>query len=214
MDIHSFVLALLAACTIAADPGDTTVAPTVTGKQACQGHSYDKATCEAVGCCFWNALLGCRANDGDAQCDSGPEPEPTTTVTQEAQTDPPETTTTKDSSASALWGFIIALWILFGILTCCWLLSLCGLGPLACMCGPKKKKKTKRAMAVSQPSPEPVALPVVEEHREFTPMAPPLIEPSMMMPTTATQEIGGFGTQALPANGGGGFGTQALPGMF
>merc|ERR1719201_837958 len=44
---------------------------TVTGKQACQGHSYDKATCEAVGCCRWNVLLGCRANDGDALCYSG-----------------------------------------------------------------------------------------------------------------------------------------------
>merc|ERR1712183_574768 len=41
---------------------------TVTGKQACQGHSYDKATCEAVGCCRWNVLLGCRANDKDGQC--------------------------------------------------------------------------------------------------------------------------------------------------
>merc|ERR1712060_213498 len=41
---------------------------TVTGRQACQGHSYDKATCEAVGCCRWNVLLGCRANDADAQC--------------------------------------------------------------------------------------------------------------------------------------------------
>jgi len=61
MDIHSFVLALLAACTIAADS-------TVTGKQACQGHSYDKATCATVGCCKWNALFGCRANDADAQC--------------------------------------------------------------------------------------------------------------------------------------------------
>merc|ERR1719412_3588735 len=44
---------------------------TVTGRQACQGHSYDKATCEAVGCCRWNVLLGCRANDADAQCYSG-----------------------------------------------------------------------------------------------------------------------------------------------
>merc|ERR1739838_127534 len=44
---------------------------TVTGKQACQGHSYDEATCEAVGCCRWNVLLGCRANDADAQCFSG-----------------------------------------------------------------------------------------------------------------------------------------------
>merc|ERR1740123_474138 len=44
---------------------------TVTGKQACQGHSYDNATCEAVGCCRWNVLLGCRANDGDALCYSG-----------------------------------------------------------------------------------------------------------------------------------------------
>merc|ERR1740121_3475958 len=41
---------------------------TVTGKQACQGHSYDEATCAAVGCCRWNILLGCRANDADAQC--------------------------------------------------------------------------------------------------------------------------------------------------
>merc|ERR1740121_3489634 len=30
------------------------------------GHSYDKTTCEAVGCCRWNILLGCRADDGDA----------------------------------------------------------------------------------------------------------------------------------------------------
>merc|ERR1712060_857304 len=44
---------------------------TVTGRQACQGHSHDKATCEAVGCCRWNVLLGCRANDADAQCYSG-----------------------------------------------------------------------------------------------------------------------------------------------
>merc|ERR1739838_504025 len=44
---------------------------TVTGRQACQGHSYDKATCEAVGCCRWNVLVGCRANDADAQCYSG-----------------------------------------------------------------------------------------------------------------------------------------------
>merc|ERR1712032_526640 len=44
---------------------------TVTGRQACQGHSYDKATCESVGCCRWNVLLGCRANDADAQCYSG-----------------------------------------------------------------------------------------------------------------------------------------------
>merc|ERR1711897_12012 len=44
---------------------------TVSGKKACQGHSYDKATCEAVGCCRWNMLLGCRAKDGDAQCYSG-----------------------------------------------------------------------------------------------------------------------------------------------
>merc|ERR1712032_1635438 len=36
---------------------------TISGEQACQGHSYDKPTCEAVGCCRWNALLGCRAND-------------------------------------------------------------------------------------------------------------------------------------------------------
>merc|ERR1719463_362679 len=41
---------------------------TVTGKQACQGHKYDKATCDAVGCCRWNILLGCRAQDADAQC--------------------------------------------------------------------------------------------------------------------------------------------------
>merc|ERR1712032_1189658 len=41
---------------------------TVNGKQACQGHSYDKATCDAVGCCRWNMLLGCRAKDADAQC--------------------------------------------------------------------------------------------------------------------------------------------------
>merc|ERR1719291_561095 len=41
---------------------------TVTGKQACQGHKYDKATCDAVGCCRWNMLLGCRAKDADAQC--------------------------------------------------------------------------------------------------------------------------------------------------
>jgi len=40
----------------------------VTGKQACQGHSYDKATCDSVGCCRWNMLLGCRAMDADAQC--------------------------------------------------------------------------------------------------------------------------------------------------
>merc|ERR1711897_102035 len=44
---------------------------TVSGKKACQGHSYDKATCEAVGCCRWNMLLGCRAKDRDAQCYSG-----------------------------------------------------------------------------------------------------------------------------------------------
>merc|ERR1719410_1585338 len=36
--------------------------------QAWQGHSYDKATCDSVGCCRWNMLLGCRAMDADAQC--------------------------------------------------------------------------------------------------------------------------------------------------
>jgi len=41
---------------------------TVNGKQVCQGHSFDKATCEAVRCCRWDVLLGCRANDKDAQC--------------------------------------------------------------------------------------------------------------------------------------------------
>merc|ERR1711862_386225 len=41
---------------------------TVTGKRACEGHSYDKDTCEGAGCCRWNVLLGCRANDADAQC--------------------------------------------------------------------------------------------------------------------------------------------------
>merc|ERR1712048_1516726 len=44
---------------------------TVTGKQACQGHSYDKSTCEAIGCCRYNVLFGCRAIDGDAQGYSG-----------------------------------------------------------------------------------------------------------------------------------------------
>merc|ERR1712032_1807130 len=41
---------------------------TVTGKQACQGHKYDKSTCEAIGCCRYNVLFGCRAIDGDAKC--------------------------------------------------------------------------------------------------------------------------------------------------
>merc|ERR1712241_1503966 len=202
---------------------------TVTGKQACQGHSYDKTTCEAVGCCRWNILLGCRANDADAQCFSGnpcdttvspgpsppgpgkkgaviggviaggiiagalgaavvgkstttagPGPVTTTSVTQGAQTSPPVTTTTENSSSSLLW-----LWILLGILALCCLLSLCGGGLAACMGGKKKKKKSKRATRVSQPSPEPVALPVVEEQQELLPMVPPLMEPSMMMPMAA-----------------------------
>merc|ERR1739838_218226 len=193
---------------------------TVTGRQACQGHSYDEATCEAVGCCRWNVLLGCRANDADAQCFSG---------------NPCDTTVSPGGLA-------------------------------ACMGGKKKKKKSKRATRVSQPSPEPVLLPVVEEQQELLPMVPPLLEPypimpmaaptmvetvqmvptatptmvetavPMMQPTmlesavpmmqtsaptaisampaTAMQGIGGFGTQALPAMGGGGFGTQALPGIL
>ena len=41
---------------------------TISGKQACQGHSYDKNACAAVGCCYWNILLGCRANDADEMC--------------------------------------------------------------------------------------------------------------------------------------------------
>merc|ERR1712032_4148 len=199
---------------------------TVTGKQACQGHSYDKAACEAVGCCRWNVLLGCRANDGDALCHggnpcdttvspgpsppgpgkkaviggviagaaalavaggimakstttAGPGPVTTTSVTQGAQTNPP-TTTTKNSSSDLLW-----LWILLGILALCCLLSLCGGGLAACMGGKKKKKKSKRATRVSQPSPEPVVLPVVEEQQELLPMVPPLLEPYPIMPVAA-----------------------------
>jgi len=199
---------------------------TVTGKQACQGHSYDKATCEAVGCCRWNVLLGCRANDGDALCYSGnpcdttvspgpsppgpgkkaviggviagaaalavaggimakstttagPGPVTTTSVTQGAQTNLP-TTTTKNSSSDLLW-----LWILLGILALCCLLSLCGGGLAACMGGKKKKKKSKRATRVSQPSPEPVVLPIVEEQQELLPMVPPLLEPYPIMPVAA-----------------------------
>merc|ERR1719373_1116189 len=52
---------------------------TISGKQACQGHSYDKNACAAVGCCYWSILRGCRANDADAQCYSG-EPCGTTTA--------------------------------------------------------------------------------------------------------------------------------------
>merc|ERR1740129_1224121 len=87
------------------------------------------------------------------------------------------TTTTENSSSSLLW-----LWILLGILALCCLLALCGGGLAAFMGGKKKKKKSKRATRVSQPSPEPVALPVVEEQQELLPMVPPLMEPSMMMP--------------------------------
>merc|ERR1712060_158723 len=199
---------------------------TVTGRQACQGHSYDKATCESVGCCRWNVLLGCRANDADAQCYSGnpcgttvapgpsppgpgkkgviggviagaaalavaggimakstttagPGPVTTTSVTQGAQTNPP-TTTTKNSSSDLLW-----LWILLEILALCCLLSLCGGGLAACMGGKKKKKKSKRATRVSQPSPEPVAMPIVEEQQELLPMVPPLMEPFPMTPMGA-----------------------------
>jgi len=190
MDIHSFVLALLAACTIAADPGDTTLAPTEEpAKEACQGNSYDKATCEAVGCCRWNVLLGCRP-DGDAEC---PESDATTTVTQEAQTDPPATTTTKSSGSWDAWTIVWFCCLVLGFWLC--MLLLC----LTVCCAKKKKKEYKgRETHVSQPSPEPV---VVEEQREFLPM-------------TAMQGIGGSGTQALPAMGGGGFGTQALPRMF
>merc|ERR1711862_19941 len=251
---------------------------TVTGKQACQGHSYDKATCEAVGCCRWNVLLGCRANDGDALCYSGnpcdttvspgpsppgpgkkaviggviagaaglavaggimakstttaaPGPVTTTSVTQGAQTNPPPTTTTKNSSSDLLW-----LWILLGILALCCLLSLCGGGLAACMGGKKKKKKSKRATRVSQPSPEPVLLPVVEEQQELLPMVPPLMEPypmtSMAAPTmvetvqmvpTATPTMvetavpmmqapmSMMGAPAMQEVGG--FGAQALPAM-
>jgi len=198
---------------------------TVTGEQACEGHSYDKATCAAVGCCRWNVLLGCRANDKDAQCYSGnpcdtttlapgpgkkgpviggviagatalavagaimakgtttggPGPDTTASVTQGAQTAAPAvTTTTENSSSSLLW-----LWILLGILALCCLLALCGGGLAACMGGKKKKKKSKRATRVSQPSAEPVALPVVEEQQELLPMVPPLMEPYPMMPMDA-----------------------------
>merc|ERR1712241_387272 len=113
--------------------------------------------------------------------------------------------------------------------------SLCGGGLAACMGGKKTKKKSKRATRVSQPSPEPVLLPVVEEQQELLPMVPPLLEPypimpmaaptmvetvqmvptatpkmvetavPMMQPSAPTQGIGGFGTQALPAMSGGGF---------
>jgi len=80
MKASSLFFALLAACAVADDPCDSTAPPEpVTGEQACEGHSYDKATCAAVGCCRWNVLLGCRANDKDAQCYSG-NPCDTTTV--------------------------------------------------------------------------------------------------------------------------------------
>merc|ERR1719288_661544 len=91
MGVRACVIVLLAACAMAADPCDSTAPPeptnpcdttaapapspspaptpgNSTGKEACQGHSYDKAACAAVGCCRWNILLGCRANDADAQC--------------------------------------------------------------------------------------------------------------------------------------------------
>merc|ERR1719410_2533530 len=255
---------------------------TVTGRQACQGHSYDKAACEAVGCCRWNVLLGCRANDADAQCYSGnpcdttvapgpsppgpgkkvvggliaggiiagaigaavmgkstttggPGPDTTASATQGQQTTA-VTTTTENSSSSFLW-----LWILLGILALCCLLALCGGGLAACMGGKKKKKKSKRATRVSQPSAEPLALPVVEEQQELLPMVPPLMEPYPMMPMDApsmveTVQMIPTATptmvetvvpmlaaaptampamqMAAPAMVGEGFGMQAMPGIL
>jgi len=52
---------------------------TITGEQACEGHSFDKAACNAVGCCNWSVLSGCRANEKDMQCYSDDTFDTTTT---------------------------------------------------------------------------------------------------------------------------------------
>merc|ERR1712029_1301758 len=65
--------------------------------------------------------------------------------------------------------------------------TFCGFGSFLefSLCGKKKKQKSKRATRVSQPSPEPVLLPVVEEQQELLPMVPPLLEPYPIMPVAA-----------------------------
>merc|ERR1740129_1448814 len=102
-----------------------------------------------------------------------------------------------------------------GILALCCLLSLCGGGLAACMGGKKKKKKSKRATRVSQPSPEPVALPVVEEQQELLPMVPtatptmvetavPMMQPTMMetaVPMMGAPAMGAPTGSAMPMMG-------------
>jgi len=204
---------------------------TVTGERACQGHSHSMDVCEAVGCCRWNILKGCRANDPDAECYSGNpsdirvetdgnlEDAPrtghggavvagaiagaaalaatgaimamgTTTVatstpqiaasvqpTQGAQTTGPGlTTTTKNSSSSLLW-----LWILLGIIGLCCILALCS-GSAVVMGGKKKAKKSRTAKVRQSAPPERMAEPIYDDQLELLPSVPPLLEPSIMMP--------------------------------
>merc|ERR1712032_1585196 len=40
---------------------------TVSSKQACEKHNYDRATCLNVGCCSFSVLGGCRAKDKEQQ---------------------------------------------------------------------------------------------------------------------------------------------------
>merc|ERR1739838_939741 len=218
---------------------------TVTGKQACQGHSYDKATCEAVGCCRWNVLLGCRANDGAALCYSG---NPCDTTVSPGPSPP-------GPGKKAVIGGVIAgaaaLAVAGGIMAK--RTTTAGPGPVTttnvtqgAQTNPPPttttKNSSKRATRVSQPSPEPVLLPVVEEQQELLPMVPPLLEPYPIMPVAAptmveTVQMVPTATPTMvetavpmmqptmleiavpmmqtsaPTQGIGGFGTQALPAM-
>merc|ERR1712032_985213 len=90
---------------------------TVTGKVACQGHSYDKATCDAVGViagAIGAAVMGKSTTTMPGTTGGG--------VTTQGVGTTAATTTTEnsgDSSSSLLW-----LWILLGILALCCLLAL------------------------------------------------------------------------------------------
>lgn len=44
----------------------------ISSNKACEGHSFNQTTCEAIGCCHYHAIFGCHGNFGDAPCYPGP----------------------------------------------------------------------------------------------------------------------------------------------
>jgi len=184
MSVDSVVLALLVMCTAAL--------PTP-ASQVCRGSN--KATCLASGCCRWRAHFGCRATiRRHMWCDPSSTPQPALAYSvQQAQAQDAEakplTTVRSDTNSSEydwLWGLIFLLAVCF---FCC-SLGICA--QQVAKIGEKAKRKRVERLkrddlfvptAGSHVSAA-TANSTYEDQMHLLPMTPPLLEPSLMVPTS------------------------------